>query len=313
MSDKKSGYFNGDQYRLLLLVILYLIQGIPIGFFEITMPIMLNKNYTLTQIGVISLCSMPFRVKFLIAPIVDTLYWNKLGKRRTWIVPTQILGGIFIFLLAINFESIVSNYSEVVVMLSFGLIFICFAIQDIAVDGWAVTIVKEENLNYASTSQNVGIMAGVFLSTTVYFAFNSVNFCNSYIRPFYVNPEELHDTEGPYSTPMVNEIEFMFGWGIIAILVALYTLLFHSEKDDRVKPQSEQKGSIIGTYKIAFKLLFNRNMFTLTSFWILLRIFSRFSIPSSLYLLKELEYDQGSYSIMTGICLPIQILFSILL
>lgn len=86
-------------------------------------------------------------------------------------------------------------------------------------------------------------MTGIFLSTTGYLAFNSVTFCNSYIRPFYVSPDELLDTEGPYSNPIVNEIEFMLGWGIITILVSLYTFLLHSEKDDRIKPQNEENVS----------------------------------------------------------------------
>lgn len=50
------------------------------------------------------------------------------------------------------------------------------ATQDIAVDGWALTLLSQENLSYASTAQTIGLNSGYFLSFTVFLAFNSVEF-----------------------------------------------------------------------------------------------------------------------------------------
>lgn len=41
------------------------------------------------------------------------------------------------------------------------------ATQDIAVDGWALTLLSQENLSYASTAQTIGLNSGYFLSFTV--------------------------------------------------------------------------------------------------------------------------------------------------
>lgn len=49
-------------------------------------------------------------------------------------------------------------------------------LRDIAVDGWALTLLSKENLTYASTSQTVGINTGYFLSFTVFLALNSPEF-----------------------------------------------------------------------------------------------------------------------------------------
>lgn len=58
----------------------------------------------------------------------------------------------------------------------------CSATQDIAVDGWALTLLSEENLSYASTSQTIGLNTGYFLSFTVFLALNSANFwCARYV------------------------------------------------------------------------------------------------------------------------------------
>jgi hypothetical protein len=54
---------------------------------------------------------------------------------------------------------------------------------DIAVDGWALTLLSKGNLSYASTAQTIGLNIGYFLSFTVFLAFNSVEFSNKYFRP----------------------------------------------------------------------------------------------------------------------------------
>ena len=54
MADTKGGLFSGDASRLFLLLILYTVQGMPIGFLLETMPIMLKKYYSYTDIGILA-------------------------------------------------------------------------------------------------------------------------------------------------------------------------------------------------------------------------------------------------------------------
>lgn len=62
------------------------------------------------------------------------------------------------------------------------LIFLA-ATQDIAVDGWALTLLSQDNLSYASTAQTIGLNTGYFLSFTVFLAFNSVEFGCASVAP----------------------------------------------------------------------------------------------------------------------------------
>lgn len=50
------------------------------------------------------------------------------------------------------------------------------ATQDIAVDGWALTLLSKGNLTYASTAQTIGLNTGYFISFTVFLALNSNEF-----------------------------------------------------------------------------------------------------------------------------------------
>ena len=67
----------------------------------------------------------------------------------------------------------------------FLLVVFLSATQDIAVDGWALTILSSANVRYASTCQTIGLNTGYFLSFTVFLAFNSAEF-------WYVQNSEQH-------------------------------------------------------------------------------------------------------------------------
>lgn len=90
--------------------------------------------------------------------------------------------------------------------------------QDIAVDSWAVEILHPSNSSYASACQSVGQSVGKILSTTVFIALNSVDFCNSWIY-------KTNQTE-----PLLSIQSFIFFWASIQMLITFYILFFVPEK-----------------------------------------------------------------------------------
>lgn len=55
-----------------------------------------EKGASFLEIGLLSLTSYPFSLKILTAPILDTFYFPKVGKRKSYILPTQyLMAGIF--------------------------------------------------------------------------------------------------------------------------------------------------------------------------------------------------------------------------
>ena len=106
--DTKGGGIMKDRNSILLLVFLYILQGIPLGLAG-SMPMVLqNTGISYKQQAVFSLVFWPFSLKLLWAPIVDSLYFKSLGRRKTWLVPTQYLIGIF--MLALSLVSFHNNY-----------------------------------------------------------------------------------------------------------------------------------------------------------------------------------------------------------
>lgn len=47
----------------------------------------------------------PFSLKLLWAPIVDSIYSNRFGRRKSWLIPAQLLIGFFMIFLGANVDS----------------------------------------------------------------------------------------------------------------------------------------------------------------------------------------------------------------
>ncbi|MGH8530780.1 MAG: MFS transporter [Nevskiales bacterium] len=136
-------------YRLLVLVALYLAQGLPYGFFTQALPVLMREQgYSLKSISATSLLFLPWLLKFLWAPLVD--HW---GTRKGWIVPLQFattLGAA-----ALAFAEPDGSFTLIFAAL---LLFNLFAaMQDVATDGLAVV-----TLDAQSRGLGNGIQVGAY-------------------------------------------------------------------------------------------------------------------------------------------------------
>ncbi|OLL23614.1 putative membrane protein [Neolecta irregularis DAH-3] len=170
--------------QIMLLVLLYLLQGVPTGLAFGSVPFLLKSRLSYAQVGIFSLASYPYSLKLLWSPVIDAVYWARFGRRKSWIVPVQCCSSLLLLVLGTRIdillvepEAHVAAFTAIFLL----LIFLC-STQDIAVDGWALTLLAPENLSYASTAQTVGLNTGYFLSFTVFLAFNSPEFANKYFR-----------------------------------------------------------------------------------------------------------------------------------
>ncbi|EQB52057.1 hypothetical protein CGLO_08347 [Colletotrichum gloeosporioides Cg-14] len=161
-----------DQRNFLLLVLLYFLQGVPMGLAGGSVPFLMKDHMSYSEIGIFSLASYPYSLKLLWSPIVDAVWSPKVGRRKSWILPIQLLSGLGMLWLGSTVENMMATTGKpggpTVWNFTgwwFFLVFMC-ATQDIAVDGWALTLLTPGNVSYASTAQTVGLTAGHFLSYT---------------------------------------------------------------------------------------------------------------------------------------------------
>lgn len=140
-----------DRRNFLLLVLLYFLQGIPMGLALGSVPIILKKHLSYGQIGVFLLAAYPYSLKLLWSPIVDAVWSPVLGRRKSWILPIQMCSGFGMLYLG-------SRIKQMMVLAGaedgsgvwaftwwwFFLVFLC-ATQDIAVDGELRLIISSPN------------------------------------------------------------------------------------------------------------------------------------------------------------------------
>ena len=256
-----------DRKNFSMLVLLYFLQGIPMGLAGGSVPFLLKSHISYGQIGVFSLASYPYALKLLWSPLVDAVWTPKVGRRKSWILPIQTLSGIGMIWLGGRIEKMMVDAGADggagiwgFTWWWFFLVFMC-ATQDIAVDGrsesvrfdpstdeltvtpgWALTLLSSENLSYASTAQTVGLTAGQFLSYTVFLALNSPDFANKWFRS--VPQQQGLITLGGYLT--------FWGWFYLVVTIGLAAL----KREEKTK----NNDGIIEVYKEMGGILKLRNI-----------------------------------------------------
>ncbi|KAI8983349.1 MFS general substrate transporter [Trametes punicea] len=177
-ADGKRPFSSRDKHAIVLLIILYLIQGFPLGLALGSVPFILREHLSYSELAVFSLAGYPYSLKLLWSPIVDSMFIPSIGRRKSWIIPMQLIIGTIMLAISYHSEELMSNPGKHLYTLSAAFTSLVFfsATQDIAVDGWALTLLSEENLAFASTCQTIGLNTGYLLSYTVFLALNSEDF-----------------------------------------------------------------------------------------------------------------------------------------
>ncbi len=216
--------------------------------------------------AIFALCSWPFSLKLLWAPIVDACFIRSIGRRKSWLIPVQALAGI-IMVAGANFvqeqlglqtnnsdsdsssssggsnnmlplENIVhtadgisssSNSNGVTINVRgvtayFFALYFLMATQDIAVDGWSLTMLKKKNRGRGPVCNSIGQNLGYFVSFVGFLALNDAESCEALWRPLFrlpSNPEQGLVSLGGF-------IGFM---GCAMLVITTLVGLFKSEAD----------------------------------------------------------------------------------
>ncbi|EKD16931.1 uncharacterized protein L3040_006217 [Drepanopeziza brunnea f. sp. 'multigermtubi'] len=240
-----------DQKNFGLLVLLYFLQGVPMGLALGSVPFLLKPHMSYSALGVFSLASYPYSLKLLWSPVVDACWSPKFGRRKSWIMPIQMMSGLGMLWLGSNVKEMMATAGADGGAGIWGftgwwffLVFMC-ATQDIAVDGWALTLLTPGNISYASTAQTVGLTAGQFMSYTVFLAFNSPDFANKWFR------------SSPSTEGVMTLAGYLTFWGWAYILVTIGLAVFKKEE------KTKNEDGIWDVYKVMWGVLKLKNIQTI--------------------------------------------------
>ncbi|CAK67072.1 unnamed protein product (macronuclear) [Paramecium tetraurelia] len=268
-----SGRENKNKMNYLL-ILLYIYQSTILSLFTIIIPILLaEKGYTFEQQGMYSLISYPFYFKFLFAPIIDLYQFQFLGKRKSYILPINLI--LSVILLYLSRMDILTNYH---ILWIFGFILCLFlGIQDIAIDGLATDLCKQEGES-AALLQNIGFTIGnSFLGNFLFIALYSNQICSL-------------------------ETFFML-LSIVGLILTIFLYVKLLEKEEQEKRATTFQ-DLLSVFKSFFK---NENMITYS----LLIFFERTALSSldATFRLKLVQFNINKtyISFIDTIILPLKI------
>lgn len=188
----------------------------------------------------------------------------------------------------------------------FFALYALMATQDIAVDGWALTMLSRENVGLASTCNTIGQTLGYFLAHVGFLALHSPEPCNAFLRPLLGLPA--------LDTGMVTLGGFLsfFGWVFLAT-----TLLVAFKHEDRSRdafyhtPSSSSSSPVLATYRQLWQIL---KLAPVRQMCVVLLSFKAgFAVTDSATNLKLIEYGMPKEEIAlmsplliaTGIAVPL--------
>ena len=154
------------QPKMAALIFLGFASGLPFYLTSTTLQAwMTQANVDLTTIGIFSLVGLPYSLKFLWAPLLDRYAPPFLGRRRGWLLITQIL-----LLLGIAAMSL-HDPRMGLQALAFNAIFIAFfsATQDVAGDAYRTDVLHHREMGAGAAIWVLGYRIALLLTGALAF------------------------------------------------------------------------------------------------------------------------------------------------
>ena len=150
--------------KMLAIMLMAAASGYPNQLTESALQAWLKDSHVSnTTIGVMSYVALPYLLKFLWAPFVDRFPIPVLGRRRGWILVTQLLLAVAIALFAVQNPSVallpVAICAVAIVFLS--------ATQDIAVDAYRTDVSLPSERGPAAAATNLGYRTAAWFASAV--------------------------------------------------------------------------------------------------------------------------------------------------
>lgn len=152
--------------RFFTIFLLYVAQGLPIGFFQFAVPAWLAANgASAAQIGsVAGAATLPWSLKLIHGFLMDRWTFLPMGRRRGWLIVAQSLIVVAMLIMA----GVGPGPQAIALLAAFGFIANLFTtVQDVAIDGMAIDLIPEEERGRANGFMFGGQALGMAIGTSL--------------------------------------------------------------------------------------------------------------------------------------------------
>lgn len=134
--------------RMLICIVLGFSSGLPLYVLLQLIPAWLRRSHIdLTSIGIVGLAQIPYAWKFLWAPLCDRYGLKNLGRRRTWMLGSQI----FLVLAMMSVGILSPSYDMRTIIAAAFIVAVFSATQDIAIDAYRRELLPDAELGLGNS------------------------------------------------------------------------------------------------------------------------------------------------------------------
>ena len=152
--------------RFFSFTVFYVAQGLPFGLVQTALPAWLaSQGATVGEVGTfIGVSLLPWTFKIFAGPLMDRFSWLALGRRRPWVIGSQIC----LVLTGFSFFFFPDALEDLALLTTLFFVLNCFtAIQDVAIDGMAIDVLEPEEHGRANAFMAFGQLLGITGGTAI--------------------------------------------------------------------------------------------------------------------------------------------------
>jgi PAT family beta-lactamase induction signal transducer AmpG len=271
------------QPRVLIVLLLGFASGLPLALSGSTLQIWMREaGVDLGTIGLFALVGTPYTLKFLWAPLVDALhlplFTRAFGRRRGWLVFSQLLLIAAILLLAVADPA----HSPLAVAFAALLVAAMSSTQDIVVDAFRVESLPESEQAAGMASYVFAYRVGMLVSTA----------------------GELFIVSGYESSGLARSSAWMWGYATMAalVLIGTATALAASEPQQSVRAEAATRAEtafrrVLHAAAGAFsEFLTRKNVLATLAFVVLFKFTDAFSGTMTAPFVIDLGFSRNDYA-----------------
>ena len=151
----------GHYKRVSSVLLLAFSSGLPLALVGGTLQMMyISHGFSKAAIGGITLLSLPYNMKFLWAPLMDRFAPLPRGRRRGWILFTQLL---LVCGLALT-SALRPSHNNMYLLLAAAFVAFASASQDISVDAYRTDILHPDERGLGASVSTIGYRCAMLVS-----------------------------------------------------------------------------------------------------------------------------------------------------
>ena len=219
-SAAPSRFDLGALHRLAVVAVLGFASGLPLALTGQAMQAWLTaEKIDVATIGMLSIVGLPYTFKFLWAPLMDRFELPWLGRRRGWLVLTQLLlAGALWWMASVSPSAATRTFALLAVLVAF-----VSASQDIVNNAYTTDLLHATERGLGSSLNIMGYRMAMILSGGIAF--------------IWVDPSQ----GGGWTWP---EVYRFMGWLMVG--AAALSVLILPRLDDSVTPKTVPRHDVMG-------------------------------------------------------------------